>query len=83
MSSAQMLMNNLNSTTLDFSKKSLLGDANKKISFTNSIEETNEYSGKLVVKFSIDSSKTIINPKVMEVWLNDILGEAQDLGLKS
>ena len=24
-----------------------------------------------------------INPKVMEVWLNDILSEAQDLGLKS
>lgn len=38
---------------------------------------------KKIVTISIDSSKTTINPKVMEVWLNDILGEAQDLGLKS
>ena len=30
-----------------------------------------------------DSSKMIINPKVMEVWLNDILEEAQQLDLKS
>lgn len=46
MSSAKMLMNNLNSTTMDFSKKSLLGDSNKKISFTNSIEDINDNSGK-------------------------------------
>ncbi|CAI2365528.1 unnamed protein product [Moneuplotes crassus] len=74
-SSAMMLMNNLNSFTLDTSKKSSKsGPGNKKNSFINSIEETGEPP---------DTSSMTINPKVMEVWLNDILQEAKDLGLKS
>ncbi|CAI2369125.1 unnamed protein product [Moneuplotes crassus] len=74
-SSAMMLMNNLNSITLDTSKKSVkASQSHKKFSFTSSVEETGE---------PIDTSSATINPKVMETWLNDILQESKDIGLKS
>jgi hypothetical protein len=78
-------MMNITNTMFKSEKKSTVKE-HKKLSFLNtqSLEQPSETISRLCFLFiEDDSSNMVINPKVMEVWLNDILAEAQELGLKT
>jgi len=71
-------MMNITSNLFNTSKKSNNTKRNK-TSFMNtaSVEQVDNSA------WEPETSGLIVNPKVMEVWLNNILAEAQELGLKT
>lgn len=74
-------------STLDLSNKQSTKNPAKRLSFMQETGSGEDMQGKPLSQNpsnpNIESSGMVINPKVMEVWLNDILSEAQDLELKS